>query len=136
MTRPRRAVRASAMNRKVIPTNLVQRSSANPILRPSDCQPSRGDLVVKCLLNPGAFCFQDRIGLLIRVAERPVQEKGWVSTPVLDPDAEGGIRIRRFRRNDSKLVLHDFRAFSYDGSVYLTTLSHLRLAWSEDGIRF
>jgi len=91
---------------------------------------------VECLLNPGAFRFGKRIGLLLRVAERPVQEKGWVSTPLLDPKSKGGIRILRVRKTDPELKMDDPRVFEYKGVCYLTTLSHLRLAWSEDGTNF
>ena len=115
---------------------LTERFPENPILTPSDVRPTREDMVVECLLNPGAFRFNGRTGLLLRVAERPRQEEGWVSTPLLDPGSEGGIRILRIRKDDPDLKLTDPRMFDYKGRGYLTTLSHLRLAWSEDGMHF
>ena len=116
----------------------IRRFQQNPILTPGQVRPSRPDMVVECLLNPGAFRYQGRVGLLMRVAERPVQEQGWVSTPLLDPTAEGGARILRIRRDDPELSIlnEDARGFDYMGRSYLTTLSHLRLAWSDDGIHF
>ena len=114
----------------------AQRFANNPILRPADCKPSRPDMVVECLLNPGAFRYKGKTGLLLRVAERPQQEKDWISTPVLAPTEETGIRILRFRRDDPDLKADDSRVFSYKGDTYLTTLSHLRLAWSDDGVHF
>jgi predicted GH43/DUF377 family glycosyl hydrolase len=67
-----------------------------------------------------------------------MQEPGWVSTPLIDPASEGGVRILRIRKDDPDLHLpsDDARGFDYKGRGYLTTLSHLRLAWSEDGRRF
>lgn len=115
---------------------IVQRFPQNPILQPVDVLPSREDMVVECLLNPGAFRYQNRIGLLLRVAERPRQEEGWVSLPVLDPSEPGGIRILRIRKDDPGLRLTEPRVLQYNGCGYLTTLSHQRLAWSEDGIHF
>jgi predicted GH43/DUF377 family glycosyl hydrolase len=115
---------------------IFQRFAGNPIVRPEDVRPSREDLVVACVLNPGAFRFKGRVGLLMRVAERPVQEDGWVSTPVIDPEGAGGLRILRIRRDDPDLNCTDPRGFTYKGRHYLTTLSHLRLAWSEDGAHF
>jgi beta-1,2-mannobiose phosphorylase / 1,2-beta-oligomannan phosphorylase len=114
----------------------VTRFAGNPILRPADCQPSRGDLVVKCLLNPGAFEYRGRIGLLLRVAEGTIEEKGWLSTPVSSTGDDQEVQILRFRRNDPNLQQTDPRVFRYAGRTYLTTLSHLRLAWSDDGRRF
>jgi beta-1,2-mannobiose phosphorylase / 1,2-beta-oligomannan phosphorylase len=115
---------------------LAERFPENPILTPADVRPSREDMVVECLLNPGAFRFKGRTGLLLRVAERPMQEERWVSTPLLDPQSEGGIRILRIRKDDPDLKFTDQRGFDYKGRAYLTTLSHLRLAWSDDGVHF
>jgi len=72
----------------------------------------------------------------MRVAERPAQEEGWVSTPVLSTDEPGRVGILRFRKDDPKLSMNDPRILHYDGAMYLTTLSHLRLATSNDGVRF
>lgn len=117
-------------------SDLAARFPANPILRPADVVPTLPELRVDCLLNPGAFRFAGRIGLLLRVAERPEQTASEVSTPLIDPDAPGGMRILRVRRDDPDLRATDPRVFSWRGCEYLTTLSHLRLAWSDDGVRF
>ncbi|HLI08773.1 MAG TPA: glycoside hydrolase family 130 protein [Ktedonobacteraceae bacterium] len=117
--------------------DIAKRFASNPILRPQDVKPSLEGLQVECLLNPGAFRYQGKTALLLRVAERPQQKEGIVSTPILDPEAAGGIRILEFRRDDPDLIDEgDPRAFKYKGQTYLTTLSHLRLAWSEDGVNF
>ncbi|MDH7568092.1 MAG: glycoside hydrolase family 130 protein [Armatimonadota bacterium] len=90
----------------------------------------------ECLLNPGVFRYNNRIGLLLRVAERPPQQPGWITTPILDPGAEDGVRLLRVRRDDPDVDASDPRVFIYRGETYLTTLSHLRLAWSHDGVSF
>ena len=117
-------------------TNIARRFAGNPILVPADAIASRPDFVVESLLNPGAFTFNGRIGLLIRVCERPAQEPGWVTLPIFDPAEPTGIRIFRFSNEDPKLVAADPRVVSYEGEPLLTTLSHLRLAWSDDGQNF
>jgi len=89
---------------------------------------------VACLLNPGAFRFAGKTWLLLRVAERPVQKEGKTSFPILD--ARAGIRILEFENDDPKLDLSDPRVISYDGRDYLTTMSHLRLVASDDGVHF
>ena len=61
--------------------DMARRFESNPILRPADVRPSREGWVVESLLNPGAFEYGGRIGLLMRVAERPPQEQGiWVGS--------------------------------------------------------
>jgi predicted GH43/DUF377 family glycosyl hydrolase len=114
-------------------SDLARRFDGNPLLRPADVTASRPDFVVEGLLNPGAFSWKGRVGLLVRVAERPLQEEGFVTVPVMDGDET---RVLRFSRSDPKLVEQDPRVFWYGETMYLTTLSHLRLAWSEDGVRF
>jgi beta-1,2-mannobiose phosphorylase / 1,2-beta-oligomannan phosphorylase len=115
-------------------TDLAMRFSTNPVITPEQVTPSIEGFEVTCAFNPGAFEYQGRIGLVLRVAERPVQNEITVSTPVLDE--HGSLSILEFRRDDPKLETGDPRGFTYDGRDYLTTLSHLRLAWSDDGEHF
>ncbi|HEY3332859.1 MAG TPA: glycoside hydrolase family 130 protein [Capsulimonadaceae bacterium] len=90
-------------------------------------------LEIACLLNPGAFCFDGKTWLLLRVAERPAQVEGRISFPVL---SRGGMEIMDFDKSDPSLDLSDPRVIGYGGRSYLTTLSHLRLVSSDDGVRF
>ena len=57
----------------------VSRFAGNPLLTPRDLIPSRPDFEVTCVLNPGAFRFDGKIGLLLRVAERPIPEAGFLA---------------------------------------------------------
>jgi predicted GH43/DUF377 family glycosyl hydrolase len=114
--------------------DIAQRFAENPLLRPGDFRPSGPGLKVECLLNPGAFRFHGRTSLLLRVAERPEQRPGWTSFPVLG--APGEVKILEFDNADPKLDRSDPRVLRYDGVDYLTTLSHLRLVSSVDGVRF
>jgi len=115
---------------------VFERFAENPLLRPADVRPSAEGLRVECLLNPGAFRYAGKTWLLLRVAERPEQRPGRVSTPILDPDSPGGMRILEVSRDDPGLTASGDRGFVYRGTTYLTTLSHLRLASSQDGVRF
>lgn len=112
---------------------MVYRFNENPILTPASIAPSREGLQIACLLNPGVFEFEGKIWLIIRVAERPVQQPATISFPVLN---EQGIEIIEISREDPQLVATDPRVIQYKGADYLTTLSHLRLMCSEDGIHF
>jgi predicted GH43/DUF377 family glycosyl hydrolase len=115
-------------------SELSRRFSQNPLLRPADIQPSRPGWQVECLLNPGVFRFKGKTRLLVRVAERPPPREGYVSFPVLSESGEA--RELTFDRNDPRLDASDQRVLRYDGVHYLTTLSHLRVLSSDDGVRF
>jgi len=114
--------------------DLAQRFAQNPILKPEDLRPSVEGMEVTCLLNPGVFKFQQKTWLLVRVAERPRQLAGKTSFPILRPD--GRLEMMEFNSDDPRLDLSDPRVIHFDGSDYLTTLSHLRLLASDDGIHF
>lgn len=111
----------------------AQRFIENPLLSPADLKPSRAGLEISCLLNPGVFTFEGKTWLLVRVAERPAQQEGIISFPVLKDD---GIEIIEIPADDPELNADDPRVIRYKGIDYLTTLSHLRLLRSDDGIRF
>ncbi|TCC86660.1 glycosidase [Pedobacter frigiditerrae] len=113
--------------------DIANRFAQNPLLSPLALKPSREGLEIACLLNPGVFTFQDKIWLLIRVAERPMQKPGIISFPILK---EGGIEVRTIEIDDPDLIAKDPRIITYKGIDYLTTLSHLRLVCSDDGINF
>lgn len=115
-------------------TDLAHRFSENPLLTPADVAPSTPGMEVTCLLNPGVFEFQGKTWLLLRVAERPVQTPGKTSFPVLTES--GTIKILEFDNKDPRLDLSDPRIVRYGGRDYLTTMSHLRLVSSDDGIHF
>lgn len=114
----------------------IERFAANPLITPEQVTPSQPGWEILGVFNPGVFRHEHRLGLVLRVAERPPQEAGWLSVPVMDPAAEGGMRVLRWRLDDPLLDARDPRIVSYDGDTYLTSISHLRLAWSTDGVTF
>ena len=116
--------------------DLARRFPGNPVLGPADVPPSHAGLSVIGALNPGAFRFRGKTWLLLRVAEGLTAGQGAVSAPVLDPAAPNGIRVIVVPEGDPDLVRDDPRAFVWRGDRYLTTISHLRLASSVDGVHF
>jgi len=114
--------------------DIAKRFSQNPLLSPSDLEPSTKGLEISCLLNPGVFQFIDKTWLVVRVAERPAQKDDIISFPILTKT--GGIEIIEIPKNDPELIATDARVINYKGVDYLTTLSHLRLLCSDDGIHF
>ena len=114
--------------------DIAQRFTQNPLLSPGDIPSSQEGLEITCLLNPGAFKFQDKTWLIVRVAERPKQKDNYISFPILTET--GSITIMEIPKNDPELFERDARVIKYNGVDYLTTLSHLRLLCSDDGITF
>ncbi|MDD7886338.1 glycoside hydrolase family 130 protein [Flavivirga sp. 57AJ16] len=114
--------------------DISHRSDQNPLLSPKDLNPSNKNMIIECLLNPGVFEFKGKIGLLVRVAERTVQKEGLLSVPLYN--SIGKVEILHFNLDDPKLDASDARVINYNGKDYLTTISHLRLLFSEDGVTF
>src|SRR5579859_4819557 len=116
--------------------DLAARFDTNPVLSPGHVPPSRPGLRVVCLLNPGAFTHAGKTWLVLRVAEGLAASEGMASAIVLDPSAADGLSRLEVPVDDAQLELGDPRGFRYRGRPYLTTLSHLRLASSTDGVHF
>lgn len=114
--------------------DIAHRFPQNPLLSPASLKSSQDGLQIACLLNPGVFRFMGKTWLVVRVAERPVQRDGFISFPVLTPG--GDTEIREIRTDDPELIATDPRVIRYRGADYLTTLSHLRLVCSDDGVQF
>lgn len=114
--------------------DLAHRFTTNPLLRPSNLKPGIEGMEILCLLNPGVFQFNDKIWLLLRVAERPKQIEGKISFPVYN--SRGEIEILSFDKDDPDLDATDPRIINYKKKDYLTTLSYLRLVSSLDGVHF
>lgn len=115
-------------------TDIARRFPENPLLSPKDLEPSLDGLKIACLLNPGVFRFNGKTWLLVRVAERPEQSEVIVSFPILTED--GKTEIMEIALDDADLIATDARVVKYKGVDYLTTLSHLRLLCSDDGVQF
>lgn len=116
---------------------LFQRFRSNPLLTPSDVQPTRSDLKVLCALNPAAVRIGEETILLVRVGEMAEPEKDYVTAVYFDPD-DGQTKIRHIARTDPNLDVHhgDSRWYFYKGFMLLTSMSHLRIARSRDGQHF
>lgn len=114
--------------------DIAKRFVENPLLSPNDIPASTQGLEITCLLNPGVFEFKDKTWLIVRVAERPKQKENVISFPILTET--GSISIIEIKKDDPELIATDARVINYKGTDYLTTLSHLRLLCSDDGIKF
>ncbi|RYE19952.1 MAG: glycosidase, partial [Sphingobacteriales bacterium] len=115
-------------------TDIARRFPENPLLLPKDLRPSNNELQIISLLNPGVFVYDNKTWLLVRVAETIAAKEGVIFFPVMD--AQGNTEIIEVPLNDPDLIATDARVVNYKGLDYLTTLSHLRLLCSDDGIKF
>ncbi len=87
------------------------------------------------MFNPGVTQYQGDVILLLRVAEAPVSSVGKVAAAVFDALSEG-IEVRRWPRDESNVDATDPRVVVVDGKTWLTSISHLRVARSHDGVHF
>ena len=114
----------------------VLRSKKNPIIKPEDITPSRPDLKVIGVFNCAVTRFNGEILLLMRVAEKPINDnKDLEIVPLLDLNT-GLLSLREFNRNDSSINFSDPRFLGTPTEWYLTSVSHLRIARSKNGIDF
>ena len=112
------------------------RAADNPIVRPEDVKPSRQDFEVIGVFNAAAARYKDEVLLLLRVAERPINPRAnIVLSPIYDVDRRE-IIVKAFSRDDPGNDFLDPRLIVRANETYLTSISHLRLARSRDGIRF
>ncbi|GAC1353190.1 MAG: glycoside hydrolase family 130 protein [Polyangiales bacterium] len=114
-----------------------RRASVNPILKPSMVKASRDDYEVVGVFNPAAIRRNDETLLLLRVAEAPRGiAEGEVAAPIYDA-SKRDLVVKRFRKDAPNVDWKsDTRVIKAEGEVFLTSISHLRLARSRDGIAF
>ncbi|HEY0469293.1 MAG TPA: glycoside hydrolase family 130 protein, partial [Polyangiaceae bacterium] len=114
----------------------VRRFADNPILVPSQIQPSRPDFEVVGVFNPGAIRIGDETVLLLRVAEAPREvAPNHVASPIYNAESQR-IELRTFPRDTPGLKLDDSRLIVVGRDTYLTSISHFRRARSKDGLHF
>lgn len=116
----------------------IERYPENPLVTPKDVKPSVDGWEVMCAFNAGVIEHGDEILMLMRVAERPVAaDPQKVLVPVLDCETHvPKLRVLEFGLGDEGINVSDPRVVCFPDRVYLTSISHLRLARSRDGRRF
>jgi predicted GH43/DUF377 family glycosyl hydrolase len=113
----------------------LQRNPQNPILTIDDVTPTSDELKVIGVFNPGACKHGDEYILIARIAESCIQEDGWFKVPVMNFDGEKpAMEVKAWK--SSEIDLTDPRKFWYKSQIYLSSISHLRIARSMDGVNF
>lgn len=123
----------------------VTRCTNNPLIKPQEVKPSREDFKVDGVFNCGVAHYKDEVILLCRVAESVKEENEEVVQIPVVVSKEGKDQIEVV-----KIVKSENPQYDYSDSrslwivdnkgnrkiEYLTSLSHIRLARSKDGIHF
>lgn len=115
----------------------VKRFVENPLITPADVKPSMEGYEVLCAFNPGVIEFGKETILLMRVAERPVNPnpERSVLVPMLGEESLKP-EIVEFALDSPNIDVSDPRVVVFPDALYLTSISHLRIARSLDGIHF
>lgn len=119
----------------------VKRCENNPLLVPAQVKPSRPDFQVDGVFNCGVAQYGEETILLCRVAESAVcTSPDEVRVPVVaQRDGKDEIQVVCYRKSECpELDFSDSREIrnKAGATVNLTSLSHLRVARSRDGVHF
>jgi len=116
---------------------MLKRHELNPIIKPSMLKPSLEGYNVLGAFNPGATIFNKQVILLLRVAENCLEKKGYYTIPYYEfNNGKGAPKILEISNTDPNVTLKDTRGIFYNGRDYLSSISHIRIARSTDGINF
>jgi predicted GH43/DUF377 family glycosyl hydrolase len=98
--------------------------------------PSRADLEVVGVFNPAVTRHESDVVLLLRVAEAPLSSSnGDIAAPMYNAST-GALEVQRWSRDTPGIDLSDPRMVVLGGHTWLTSISHLRVARSADGVHF
>jgi predicted GH43/DUF377 family glycosyl hydrolase len=120
---------------------LIKRSESNPIITPDMVKPSREGFKVAGTTNAGVVACNGETVMLLRVAESaPSTAENEINVPIMvEQLGSWEVTIKTFQRDDPNYDFSDPRSIVLredPRQVYLTTLSHIRLARSINGTDF
>ncbi|MFC1498420.1 glycoside hydrolase family 130 protein [Verrucomicrobiota bacterium] len=116
---------------------MINKYDNNPVITPANVKPSTKEYIVHGAFNPGAVVFDNEILLLLRVAEGCQAKEGYIRTPIYRfENGKSYPDIMEFKKDDPEVSLKDTRGVLYKGQDYLSTMSHIRIARSTDGLNF
>lgn len=122
----------------------IKRCTENPLLAPKDVTPSRPDFKVDGIFNCGVAEYRGEVILLCRVAESVICEnQDEVKIPIVVKKNGEDVQdiVTYCKREHPELDFTDSRHVLQMGGkkrkvLNLTSLSHLRIARSSDGVHF
>jgi predicted GH43/DUF377 family glycosyl hydrolase len=113
----------------------ILRSEKNPIIKTSDLLPGRPDFEIIGVFNCGVAKYDGKTVLLLRVATRAKADAKHAKTPYYNAQKEQ-LEVLDFDRSDPDIDFSDVRFIKTKEQLYLTSVSHIRLAISDDGVNF
>jgi len=115
----------------------VARYAQNPIITAKDVKPSRPDFEVIYTMNCGVTRLDnDEVLLFLRVAEIAKCDDDSIAKVPYWCEEQKKLIVREFDRNDSAIDYSDSRFVRTPERTFLSSISHLRIARSKDGIHF
>lgn len=114
----------------------ANRSPDNPIVTPAMVLASRPDLEVVGAFNPGVARYQSEVIMLVRVSEAPRKVSASIAAAPYYNAETRRLEIKHWQVNEKGPDVSDSRLVVDQGRTWLTSISHLRVARSGDGIHF
>jgi predicted GH43/DUF377 family glycosyl hydrolase len=97
---------------------------------------SRPDLEVVGAFNPGVIRYGDDVILLVRVSEAPHKTSSSMAAAPFYNAETRRLEIRHWQADEKGPDVSDSRFVVDHGRTWLTSISHLRVARSSDGVHF
>ena len=117
--------------------NMIIREKTNPIIKALDVPPSRDDFEVFGVFNAAAIAVDKRTFLLLRVSEKVKEEDSSIASIAKFNSETKKIEKVSFNKNDQNIDCSDPRTVkTKNNGNFITSMGHLRGAWSDDGINF
>lgn len=115
------------------------RYEENPLITPLDITPLHDNCEVIGAFNAGVAEYNGETLLLLRVAERPIApDEQTVLIPIYQPESNS-VEMLALDKSDERYLFHDPRVVidkETQRFAYVTSLSYIRIARSQDGRHF
>lgn len=115
---------------------IAVRNYRNPLIKPADVESIYQGFEVLSVFNAAVTKFKGQTILLLRIALRPINDNPKVvKTAVYDCESKK-IVTKTFDKNDGHNDFSDPRLIVTNRGTFLTSISHLQIARSSDGVHF
>jgi predicted GH43/DUF377 family glycosyl hydrolase len=114
----------------------VNRCLENPVIEPSNIPASQENFEVIGVFNAGVSRVGDEVILLLRIAEKPLSNDPNVVLATVYDANKGDIVMKEFSTEDKANDFSDPRLIIRGKETYLTSISHFKVARSNDGVHF